>query len=621
MVLGYDARDRLTRVTRFENGAWQLRTNEYDAIGNLVCRSATAATCSGGTRLAYPFAAGDPLQRATSHRATSVDGAASIYDATGTVLLLGDRRFAYDAFGKMVEAWNGSALALSARYDGGGRTLELWSADAGERVFLPTDDFEWGETSHEARVHVSLGGARIATHAMSFQPPLTPPGHCAGATAIGRDASPADLLALFSPGLAALLLLGVRRGWRRVPAERRARVLVATGTGTAFLLVAMLPVPFEEHGDARAGSGVPASLYYHGDLLGSVRLVTDANGAPVGARATFDPWGRNLANASLATPFGFNGKRLAESIYDYGARWYDPQMGRFLQPDPVVADPYDPQGLSRYSYVRNDPVGRTDPTGMWSLSVSAWGGFYDQTGFTGIAVGARWAGGGYFSIGGAASVGGIPLASYLQVRTAVENLRGATRIGAFQFFNMSGLTIAGPALLSALGNVSAGPASRGTFPEFVEALGQQESGGNYGAINDLGYVGKFQFGEAALQDTGYYQGDSTANTNDWTGTWTGLDGVRSLSDFMRNVFAQEAAVRSLMSRNWQTLERIHATDYLGTAAGGVAATPSGLLAGAHLGGPGAVKRYLRTGGRENPSDGAADVGTYMEQFGGYEVPY
>lgn len=623
MSFGYDALGRLERTTRLENGAWRSRTNGYDAIGNLVCREAAGANCSGGTRLAYPFAPSDPLQRATSHRATTVDGAASVYDANGAVLLLGERNFRYDASGKLIETWDGATLSLSARYDGAGRTLELWSASAGERIYLPTDDFEWGETSHQARVHVSLGGTRIATHTMNFQPPVAPPGDCAGPApgVAPHDASPLDLLGLFAPGLAALLLLGARRGWRTIPAPRRARVLVATGTGTAFALVALVPVPFEQRGDARAQVGVPPAQFYHADHLGGVHLVTDATGSVVDGPTTFDPWGRTLGTGSLATPFGFNGKRLAESIYDYGARWYDPQMGRFLQPDPVIADPYDPQGLSRYSYVRNDPVGRVDPTGMWSVSVNAWGGYYDEYGFTGVMVGGSWGAGGSFSFGGGVSLGGIPVASYLQVRSAIGSLRGAVKVGAFQFLNMAGLTIAGPAMLSALASVSAPPRIRGSFSEFVEALGQRESGGNYGVINDIGYVGKFQLGEAALQDTGYYRGDSTANTNDWSGDWTGLDGVWSLSDFQQNVFAQEAAVRSLMRRNWQTLERIHAADYLGEVVGGVSVTASGMLAGAHLGGPGAVKRYLRTGGRENPSDGAADVRGYMELFRGYEVPY
>jgi RHS repeat-associated protein len=53
----------------------------------------------------------------------------------------------------------------------------------------------------------------------------------------------------------------------------------------------------------------------------------------------------------------------ANAIYDYGARMYDAKIGRFLQPDPVI-DPYDPQSLNRYSYVRNNPTSYTDPTGM-----------------------------------------------------------------------------------------------------------------------------------------------------------------------------------------------------------------------------------------------------------------
>lgn len=455
MSFGYDALGRLERTTRLENGAWRSRTNGYDAIGNLVCREAAGANCSGGTRLAYPFAPNDPLQRATSHRATTVDGAASIYDANGAVLLLGTRSFRYDAFGKLIEAWDGSTLSLSARYDGGGRTLELWSANAGERLFLPTDDFEWGETSHEARVHVSLGGTRIATHTMNFQPPVAPPGNCAGPVpgVAAHDASPLDLLGLFAPGLVALLLLGARLGWRAVPAPRRARVLVATGTSTAFALVALVPVPFAQRGDARAQAGVSSSRFYHADHLGSVHLVTDGNGAVVGGPTTFDPWGRALGTSSLATPFGFNGKRLTESIYDYGARWYDPQMGRFLQPDPVIADPYDPQGLSRYSYVRNDPVGRVDPTGMWSVGINAFAGQVDQFGFTGIVADFGYRSGGSLSASGGALIGGVPVAQMAFAADLLGGLGTVIKTGAFQLFNRIGMLFS----RSNLPDVAAGP--------------------------------------------------------------------------------------------------------------------------------------------------------------------
>ena len=47
----------------------------------------------------------------------------------------------------------------------------------------------------------------------------------------------------------------------------------------------------------------------------------------------------------------------------YGARYYDAALGRFIQPDTIVPNPLDPQSLNRYSYVRNNPVNRIDPTG------------------------------------------------------------------------------------------------------------------------------------------------------------------------------------------------------------------------------------------------------------------
>ena len=46
-----------------------------------------------------------------------------------------------------------------------------------------------------------------------------------------------------------------------------------------------------------------------------------------------------------------------------GGRVYDPQLGRFLSPDPQVQYPHDGQGTNRYSYVQNNPLSRTDPTG------------------------------------------------------------------------------------------------------------------------------------------------------------------------------------------------------------------------------------------------------------------
>jgi len=51
----------------------------------------------------------------------------------------------------------------------------------------------------------------------------------------------------------------------------------------------------------------------------------------------------------------------AELCY-YNARYYDPELSRFIQPD-TIADLDDPQTLNCYSYVNNNPLNSTDPTG------------------------------------------------------------------------------------------------------------------------------------------------------------------------------------------------------------------------------------------------------------------
>jgi len=51
----------------------------------------------------------------------------------------------------------------------------------------------------------------------------------------------------------------------------------------------------------------------------------------------------------------------------YEARYYDPALGRFISADTIVPEPGNPQALNRYSYVYNNPLRYTDPTGQWPL--------------------------------------------------------------------------------------------------------------------------------------------------------------------------------------------------------------------------------------------------------------
>jgi RHS repeat-associated protein len=64
----------------------------------------------------------------------------------------------------------------------------------------------------------------------------------------------------------------------------------------------------------------------------------------------------------------FTGQRQESGfgLYDYGARYYDPLIGRFVSADSVVPGAGNPQALNRYSYTYNNPLRYVDPSGHWT---------------------------------------------------------------------------------------------------------------------------------------------------------------------------------------------------------------------------------------------------------------
>jgi RHS repeat-associated protein len=105
--------------------------------------------------------------------------------------------------------------------------------------------------------------------------------------------------------------------------------------------------------------------YYHTDILGSVRAITNAAGALVGQRIDYSPFGESTAPLS-GDPRRFTGlERDPETAFDYAnARYYRNVWGRFTSPDDsVFMDPSDPQSFNRYAYVLNNPLRWVDPSG------------------------------------------------------------------------------------------------------------------------------------------------------------------------------------------------------------------------------------------------------------------
>lgn len=74
-----------------------------------------------------------------------------------------------------------------------------------------------------------------------------------------------------------------------------------------------------------------------------------------------------------ATDILFTGQRLDGSgLYYYGARYYDPSIGRFISADVIIQNMSNPQSLNRYSYCTNNPLKYTDPTGMKFVCDTSW---------------------------------------------------------------------------------------------------------------------------------------------------------------------------------------------------------------------------------------------------------
>lgn len=142
----------------------------------------------------------------------------------------------------------------------------------------------------------------------------------------------------------------------------------------------------------RTSSGSGSSLsYLHNDHLGSVSLSTVGSGSPatpsLQSQQEFDPWGAVRSGSLPQTARNFTNQYLdGTGLLFYNARYYDPVIGRFVSADTIVpgsgalttwpsdglaalvwggtaTGPSNPQNTNRYTYVRNNPVRYTDPSG------------------------------------------------------------------------------------------------------------------------------------------------------------------------------------------------------------------------------------------------------------------
>lgn len=131
---------------------------------------------------------------------------------------------------------------------------------------------------------------------------------------------------------------------------------------------------------------------------------------------------------------------------------------------------------------------------------------------------------------------------------------------------------------------------------FLYSIGEKESSNRYDVVNSYGYMGKYQFGKATLRGLGY---------------------KISQEDFLNSPELQEKAMLDLLKHNKSKLLK-YIEKYDGSTFNGIYVTESGILAAAHLAGPGNVKKFFKRGKDFHDGYGTS-MSSYMKKFSGYKL--
>ncbi len=152
-----------------------------------------------------------------------------------------------------------------------------------------------------------------------------------------------------------------------------------------------------------------------------------------------------------------------------------------------------------------------------------------------------------------------------------------------------------------------GNLSKDQMTAYLAQIGKSESGGNYDTTNQLGYVGKYQFGYQALIDQGYVKSSVTSNAQlSNPNSWTGKDGITDRSTWLSNGSVQESAMLTYTQTNYTRM----------VSNGAITADMppedvGGMLAASHLLGAGGANTWRKGGGGADANGTTGD--TYFQK--------
>ena len=259
------------------------------------------------------------------------------------------------------------------------------------------------------------------------------------------------------------------------------------------------------------GTTTTSTAYLHHDALGSVTAITNNKGEVL-ERLAYEPFGKRRFASGANDPNntimpqnidrGFTGHEMLDEIglVHMNGRVYDPLVGRFLSADPYIQSPGNLQSYNRYSYVMNNPLGYTDPSGYsWWTKIrnivirvaAAVADAYGCSGYCSAAVGAYQ---GYQSGGvGGAITGGI--GGYVGYQMSVNYPMINNQTGSILWQNVAIQAPVSGAIGCASASAGGGSCGQGALAGAVGTLGSAFAGGEgFGRMFGSGINGYLQTG-------------------------------------------------------------------------------------------------------------------------------
>ncbi|MBI3852883.1 MAG: hypothetical protein HY298_21725 [Verrucomicrobia bacterium] len=386
--------DDLHRLTQLTSTAAGTKTYSYNAIGNVITNGEAVA--------------GQYLYGAKPHAVTNANGKSYTYDANGNMITRGSQTLAYDEENQLKQVSGGGGPTVTFGYADGG--TRLWKGSTNGYTIWIAGIFEIKD--NKQLCHVFAGGRRIATFepqsgfAWSIQ---KRPWLAATSAFLTRTSNwpfqegrtPWTLLVGTLLGILGVCVaarrqlptskrprrklhpfLGERAGVRAFVSILKPRPLCEQFV-SLLVIIALVMATTETNVQAQVYD--PVFYYYHPDHLGSSSVMTDRQGNRV-EHYEYSGFGREQykePTSAFQVSNRYTGQVLDEDtgLYYYNARYYDPELGRFIQPDSMVPGAANPQNLNRYSYVNNNPLNLTDPSGhgaFFSGLLRAWGNAFSS---------------------------------------------------------------------------------------------------------------------------------------------------------------------------------------------------------------------------------------------------